>query len=202
MPFRKAYLDSSTTITFSYKYAENAFKNRLCKRAFQSATGVFKNRDHFVHLLGLREIFGHDNRRCCCCCCCCCCCYNDIIKTKKSGVNFYQHSKRSFYVRKLRALLLCAYVLGLYFTGVNLLAQKLPIKRWLNWAQVRFWMLSMNVCDIKKNNCNIYEMAKFKRRIGETQNSIEAHLESRIHLHSQNMVIIVWIFFWWTQSNC
>ncbi len=39
-----------------------------------------------------------------------------------------QHSTRSFYVRKLRAQLFCAYILGLYFTGVSLLAQKLHVE--------------------------------------------------------------------------
>ncbi len=34
-------------------------------------------------------------------------------------------------VRKLRAQI-CAYVLGLYFVGARLLAQKLHIERWLN----------------------------------------------------------------------
>jgi hypothetical protein len=40
---------------------------------------------------------------------------------------FHQRSKHSFYVRKLRAQLFCAYVLGLYFTGARLLAQKLCV---------------------------------------------------------------------------
>ncbi len=43
---------------------------------------------------------------------------------------FHQHSMRSFYERKLRAQLFCAYILGLYFTGVSLLAQKLRVERW------------------------------------------------------------------------
>jgi hypothetical protein len=41
---------------------------------------------------------------------------------------FHQRSTCSFYVRKLRTQLLCAYVLGLYFTGVSLLAQKLRVE--------------------------------------------------------------------------
>ncbi len=49
---------------------------------------------------------------------------------------FHQHSTRSFYVRKLHAQLFCAHVLGLYFTGVSLLAEKLLVECWWNWAQV------------------------------------------------------------------
>ncbi len=48
---------------------------------------------------------------------------------------FYQHSLCSFYIRKLRIQLFCAYVLGLYFTGARLLAQKLSVERWWNWPQ-------------------------------------------------------------------
>ncbi len=49
---------------------------------------------------------------------------------------FHQHSTRSFYVRKLRSQLFCAYVLSLYFTGARLLAQKLHVERWWNWPLV------------------------------------------------------------------
>ncbi len=48
---------------------------------------------------------------------------------------FHQHSMHSFYVRKLGEQLFCAYILGLYFIGVSLLAQKLLIERWWNWPQ-------------------------------------------------------------------
>jgi hypothetical protein len=48
---------------------------------------------------------------------------------------FHQRYSRSFYVRKLRTQLFCAYILGLYFTGVSLPAQKLRIEHWWNWAQ-------------------------------------------------------------------
>jgi hypothetical protein len=41
---------------------------------------------------------------------------------------FHQHSLRSFYIRKLRAQIFCAYILGLCFTGVSLPAQKLRIE--------------------------------------------------------------------------
>ncbi len=51
---------------------------------------------------------------------------------------FHQRSMRSFYVCKLRPQLFCAYVLGLYFTGVSLPAQKLCVERWWNWALVSF----------------------------------------------------------------
>jgi hypothetical protein len=37
---------------------------------------------------------------------------------------FHQRFMRSFYVRKLRPQLFGAYVIGLYFTGARLLAQK------------------------------------------------------------------------------
>jgi hypothetical protein len=40
---------------------------------------------------------------------------------------FHQCSTHSFYIRKLRMQLFCAYVLGLYFTEVSLPAQKLCI---------------------------------------------------------------------------
>ncbi len=46
---------------------------------------------------------------------------------------FHQHSTCSFYVRKLFAQLFCAYILGLYFTGARLLAQKLSVEYWWNW---------------------------------------------------------------------
>ncbi len=48
---------------------------------------------------------------------------------------FYQRSMRSFFIRKLHAQLFCAYVLGLYITGVSLPAQKLCVERCWNWAQ-------------------------------------------------------------------
>ncbi len=41
---------------------------------------------------------------------------------------FHQRSKRSFYICKLRMQLFCALVLGLYFTGVSLPAQKLGVE--------------------------------------------------------------------------
>ncbi len=44
------------------------------------------------------------------------------------GGQFHQHSTRSFYVSKLRVLLFCAYDLGLYFTGISQLAQKLCVE--------------------------------------------------------------------------
>ncbi len=43
---------------------------------------------------------------------------------------FHQRSIHSFYVRKLRVQLFCAYILGLYFTGARLLAQKLRVEPW------------------------------------------------------------------------
>ncbi len=51
-----------------------------------------------------------------------------------SWSQFHQHSTCSFYVRKLHTQLFCTYVLGLYFTGVSLPAQKLCVERWWNWA--------------------------------------------------------------------
>ncbi len=59
----------------------------------------------------------------------------DHLSTTVRG-QFHQHSTSSFYVRKLRAQLFCAYVLGLYFTGVSLPAQKLLVECWWNWAQI------------------------------------------------------------------
>ncbi len=49
---------------------------------------------------------------------------------------FHQRSTRRFYVRKLRMQPFCAYILGLYFTGTRLLAQKLPVECWRNWPLV------------------------------------------------------------------
>ncbi len=43
---------------------------------------------------------------------------------------FHQRYMLSFYVRKLQVQLFCAYILGLYFTGARLLAQKLCVERW------------------------------------------------------------------------
>ncbi len=43
---------------------------------------------------------------------------------------------RNFYVRKLRAQLFCAYILGLYFTGVSLPVQKLHVEKRWNLTQV------------------------------------------------------------------
>ncbi len=43
---------------------------------------------------------------------------------------FRQLSTPNFYVRKFCAQLFCAYVLGLYFTGARLLAQKLRVECW------------------------------------------------------------------------
>ncbi len=70
-----------------------------------------------------------------------------IIRLKNSCLSraqFHQHSMCSFYVRKVRAQIFCAYILGLYFTGTGLLAQKLHIERWWNWTQMSisptFWL--------------------------------------------------------------
>jgi hypothetical protein len=46
---------------------------------------------------------------------------NDVVVVTTCS-QFHQRSTRSFYVRKLRAQLFCAYVLGLYFMGARLLA--------------------------------------------------------------------------------
>jgi hypothetical protein len=59
---------------------------------------------------------------------------NEKTKFVNNRGQLNQHSTRSFYVRKLHSQLFCAYVLGLYFTGVNLPAQKLRVERWWNWA--------------------------------------------------------------------
>jgi hypothetical protein len=49
----------------------------------------------------------------------------DISNISPTWAQFYQRS-----VRKLCAQLFCAYVLGLYFTGARLLAQKLHVEHW------------------------------------------------------------------------
>jgi hypothetical protein len=51
---------------------------------------------------------------------------------------FHQRYTHSFYIRKLCTQLFCAYVLGLYFTGARLLAQKLRVKCWWNWNWLNF----------------------------------------------------------------
>jgi hypothetical protein len=50
-------------------------------------------------------------------------CVLSFIVRKNAWGQFHQCSTRSFYVRKLRAQIFCAYVLGFYFTGARLLAQ-------------------------------------------------------------------------------
>ncbi len=59
-----------------------------------------------------------------------------LTQNEEIRVQFHQHSTPSFYVRKLRMQLLCAYLLGLYFTGVSLLAQKLHVECWWNCAKL------------------------------------------------------------------
>ncbi len=38
----------------------------------------------------------------------------------------------------------CAYVLGLYFSGIRLLAQKLCVERWRNWTLISFRIFFKN----------------------------------------------------------
>ncbi len=52
---------------------------------------------------------------------------------------FHQRSTRSLYVHKFLEQLFCAYILGLYFTGARLLAQKLRVECWWNWALDPSW---------------------------------------------------------------
>jgi hypothetical protein len=67
--------------------------------------------------------------------------------TLSSG-QFHQCSMCSFYLRKLWVQLFCAYILGLYFTGISLPAQKLCIECWWNWALITAkWHLTF-VCQI------------------------------------------------------
>jgi hypothetical protein len=68
----------------------------------------------------------------------------DSCKIKHLGLVGASHSSTTllgsispmFYAQLLRTwvTLSCAYVLGLYFTGVSLTAQKLRVQRWWNWA--------------------------------------------------------------------
>ncbi len=60
-----------------------------------------------------------------------------FLSTLDTRGQFHQRSTHSFYVRKLCVQLFCAYVLGLYFTGVSLPEQKLRVERWWNWTLVR-----------------------------------------------------------------
>ncbi len=68
---------------------------------------------------------------------------------------FHQCSTRSFYGCKLLVQLFCAEVLGFYFTGVSLPAQKLHIERWWNWAQLPpWWWWRRIVAMVQRCNCN------------------------------------------------
>ncbi len=60
--------------------------------------------------------------------------YN-FVQAQQTRGQFHHRSTRSFYVRKLRAQLFWANILGLYFTGARLLVQKLHVECWWNWAQ-------------------------------------------------------------------
>ncbi len=85
---------------------------------------------------------------------------------------FHQRSTHSFYVRKLCAQLFCAYIFSLYFTSVSLMAQKLRIKRWWNWAQVekkkkwgkRLYKMCdvINVSDVTKTSIKVS-----RKRVGK-----------------------------------
>ncbi len=63
--------------------------------------------------------------------------YNEkkFVRSDSWG-QFHQRSTPSFYVCKLRVQIFCAYILGLYFSGARLLAQKLRLEHWWNWALV------------------------------------------------------------------
>ncbi len=56
----------------------------------------------------------------------------------RPAVNFTNILRAAFmYVScKLRAQLFCAYVLGLYFTGVSQPVQTLRVECWWNWPQI------------------------------------------------------------------
>jgi hypothetical protein len=56
-------------------------------------------------------------------------CQFQATGTKLAGVNFTNFLGAAL----TYAQHFCAYILGLYFTGARLLAQKLRIKRWWNW---------------------------------------------------------------------
>jgi hypothetical protein len=58
------------------------------------------------------------------------------FQTFGTKAQFHHCTTRSFYIRKLRTQLLCAYILGLHFTGARLMAQKLCVEHWWNWPQV------------------------------------------------------------------
>ncbi len=60
----------------------------------------------------------------------------------------------TFYMQLLRTYVghaaFCAYVLGLYFTGGSLPAQKLCVKRWWNWAHISDFLECRDV------TCNVF----------------------------------------------
>jgi hypothetical protein len=62
---------------------------------------------------------------------------------------FHQCSMHSFYIRKFCTQFFCAYVLGLYFIGARLLAQKLHIECW--WNRTKVYNI-MCIIDFEESN--------------------------------------------------
>ncbi len=100
---------------------------------------------------------------------------NDL-PTQAARGQFHQRSTRSFYICKFRAQLFCAYVLGLYFTGARLLAQKLHVLSWWNWLSSVKWSANTSSWKVKgaKLDCD-----NFERLSGEL-----------------NMYFNLWVYLW------
>ncbi len=66
---------------------------------------------------------------------------------------FHQCSTRSFFIRKLLSQFFCAYVSGLKVTGVSLVAQKLRVEYWWNWALISGLLSGSHVSCACPNCC-------------------------------------------------
>jgi hypothetical protein len=95
----------------------------------------------------------------------------------------------SFYVRKLRTQLFCAYVLGLYFTGVTLLAQKLCVERWWNWP--------LDANPLKKFHIILLHHVRFNYCLGNWSNAqarIWRQFFSALNLFTRLSFVLTWVF--------
>jgi hypothetical protein len=73
------------------------------------------------------------------------------------GVNFTNVLRAAFtYVSCMCSFSFCAYVLGLYFTGARLLAQKLRVECWWNWP----YMIKLRNLDLRPYYLSVRERAR------------------------------------------
>ncbi len=71
------------------------------------------------------------------------CWEENAMHRHKSGVNFTNILRAAFMYVSFASSFFCDYILGLYFTGARLLAQKLRVERWWNWPQMETCWLSI-----------------------------------------------------------